>query len=233
MPASTRAPRSRRRASRQEVRRQPDWSPPTPPETQGSREGRACLSAVDQRSRPTLAGIAERPKPPAVAGRHGHLDRMVDVMLPAHGLHPIDHPLDRGVVVEPKGEREKEHHLRVRRALDVREERGVDVGGSRSSSPRRCSGHLKPFVRAAAGGPQFWSRPVSLLPILLGVLPPLRRGRPHVAAGSAPVGSPCSAWSCTRRSPRCSSQSADPIRASSRAMTATSSAGTSGWSMGR
>ncbi len=233
MPASTRAPRSRRRASRQEVRRQPDWSPPTPPETQGSREGRACLSAVDQRSRPTLAGIAERPKPPAVAGRHGHLDRMFDVMLPAHGLHPIDHPLDRGVVVEPKGEREKEHHLRVRRALDVREERGVDVGGSRSSSPRRCSGHLKPFVRAAAGGPQFWSRPGLAVADPAGGAASAATGTPARGGGIRTCGSPCSAWSCTRRSPRCSSQSADPIRASSRAMTATSSAGTSGWSMGR
>ena len=81
-----------------------------------------------ERSRRTLARVAERIDATPVGRRDRHLDGMLDAVLTSGFLDEADHPLDGGdrVALEPEGEGEVEHRLRVGGALDRGEERVVD-----------------------------------------------------------------------------------------------------------
>ena len=90
---------------------------------QGRDEG-----AVEERPRVALAGVAEAPDLRPVGRGDGHLDRVLDAVLAARLLDEPDRLGDRArrIVLEPEGEREVEEGLGIGRALDLREERGID-----------------------------------------------------------------------------------------------------------
>ena len=89
---------------------------------------RGDVGAVEQRPRPPLAGVAERPRGLPVGGRHRHLDRVLDAVASSGLLDEADRSGDclRRVLLETERQGEEEEQLGVGRSLDLREERRID-----------------------------------------------------------------------------------------------------------
>ena len=165
------------------------------------RPQRRDVGAVEQRPRPTLAGVAEGPRGLTVRRRHRHLDRELDTVALARLLDDPDGPRHRAqrVVLEAVGEGEVEEQLGVGRALDLGEQlRGRPRGRGRASPSGtrrslRCastaSGRGGTGGSWSAGPPYPWSRGCARRP---GARSPARTARAGCGRST-----PARCW-CTR-----------------------------------
>ncbi len=89
---------------------------------------RRDVGAVEQRPGAALAGVAEGPGGPPVGGGHRHLERVLHAVTVADLLDEPRRCRDgcRRVLLQAEGEGEEEEQLRVRGALDQREQPGLD-----------------------------------------------------------------------------------------------------------